>query len=184
MPPTEETLQNTDLDIERIRRLTHEYSRAIDNFQLDDLVEPFGEDAVFDLRGFGAPSEAVGHEVVRGVRRADRQPFRLRRPHDERPDRRGRRYRDGQNSTATNLRRAPSWSWAENAALHQYDTQGMPASRASASRRLPNAQPQLLKPAPATPPGAGHQHPRVRRLRHPPDLLHPATSMKRATDGT
>jgi ketosteroid isomerase-like protein len=67
MLTTQEALQNTDLDIEQIRRLTHEYSWAIDNFQLDELLGLFAQDAVFDLRGLGAPSEAVGHEALRAA---------------------------------------------------------------------------------------------------------------------
>jgi ketosteroid isomerase-like protein len=65
MSATKEQLQSTDLDIEQIRRLTHEYSWAIDNFQLEEIVELFVVDAVFDLRGFGAPAEARGHEEIR-----------------------------------------------------------------------------------------------------------------------
>lgn len=64
---TTEALQATDLDIGQIRRLTHDYAWAIDNFLLDDLVALFTEDAVFDMRGFGAPAEAAGREAVRGA---------------------------------------------------------------------------------------------------------------------
>jgi ketosteroid isomerase-like protein len=62
---TTEALQATDLDVEQIRRLTHDYAWAIDNSLLEDLVALFTEDAVFDMRGFGAPAESAGREAVR-----------------------------------------------------------------------------------------------------------------------
>ena len=65
MLTTQEALQNTELDVEQIRRLTHEYSWAIDNSRLEDLVGLFTESAVFDMRGFGAPAALEGHEALR-----------------------------------------------------------------------------------------------------------------------
>lgn len=67
MPTTQDSLQGTQIDTEQIRRLTHEYSWAIDNFRLEELLGLFVEDAVFDLRGFGAPDESVGREAVRAT---------------------------------------------------------------------------------------------------------------------
>ena len=67
MTTTKDSLQSTDLDTEQIRRLTHEYSWAIDKFLLDELLGLFAEDAVFDMRGFGAPAASVGHEEVRAT---------------------------------------------------------------------------------------------------------------------
>ena len=65
MPVMANAQQGTDLDIEAIRRLTHEYSRAVDTFQLEEIVALFAADAVFDLRGFGAPEEARGLDAIR-----------------------------------------------------------------------------------------------------------------------
>jgi ketosteroid isomerase-like protein len=53
-----------DVDIEQIRRLVHEYSRAIDTFLLADVVGTFTDDAVWDMSALGAP-EASGIENVR-----------------------------------------------------------------------------------------------------------------------
>ncbi|MGD6979069.1 MULTISPECIES: nuclear transport factor 2 family protein [Citricoccus] len=64
---TTEALQSTAQDVEQIRRLTHDYAWAIDNFLLDDLVALFTEDAIFDMRGFGAPAESAGREAVRAA---------------------------------------------------------------------------------------------------------------------
>lgn len=62
---TTKNLQAVDADVEQIRRLTADYAWAIDNFQLDDLVALFAEDAVFDMRAFGAPAAAEGKAAVR-----------------------------------------------------------------------------------------------------------------------
>lgn len=62
---TTENLQATDADVEQIRRLTSDYAWAIDNSNLDDLVGLFTEDAVFDMRPFGAPAAAEGAAAVR-----------------------------------------------------------------------------------------------------------------------
>lgn len=60
-----ESLQTIDTDVEQIRRLTSDYAWTIDNFQLDDLVELFSDDGVFDMRAFGAPAAAEGKPAVR-----------------------------------------------------------------------------------------------------------------------
>lgn len=62
---TTKNLQAVDADVEQIRRLTSDYAWAIDNFQLDDLVDLFTEDAIFDMRAFGAPAAAEGKAAVR-----------------------------------------------------------------------------------------------------------------------
>lgn len=62
---TNQTIESTDLDLEQIRRLTHDYAWAIDNFRLDDLVALFAEDSVFDMRPFGASAAAEGIGAVR-----------------------------------------------------------------------------------------------------------------------
>lgn len=64
---TNQALEATELDVEQIRRLTHEYAWAIDNFLLEDLVALFTDDGVFDMRGFGAPAASVGSEAVRAT---------------------------------------------------------------------------------------------------------------------
>jgi ketosteroid isomerase-like protein len=46
-------------DVEALRRLTHEYSRAVDSARLDDIVDLFTDDAEWDTSDFGM-------EVVRG----------------------------------------------------------------------------------------------------------------------
>ncbi|MFD1210801.1 nuclear transport factor 2 family protein [Arthrobacter sp. GCM10027362] len=45
--------QCVDTDVEAIRRLTHEYSWAVDNARLDDIVALFTEDAEWDVTAFG-----------------------------------------------------------------------------------------------------------------------------------
>ncbi|GER22307.1 hypothetical protein NCCP1664_08040 [Zafaria cholistanensis] len=52
--------RGVDADVEAIRRLTHEYSWAVDNARLDDIVALFAEDAEWDVTAFGM-------EVVRGT---------------------------------------------------------------------------------------------------------------------
>jgi uncharacterized protein (TIGR02246 family) len=49
-----------DSDVEAIRRLTHEYSRAVDSSRLEDVVALFTADAEWDVTDFGM-------EVVRGA---------------------------------------------------------------------------------------------------------------------
>lgn len=65
-----QTIETTALDVEQIRRLTHDYAWAIDNSHLDDLVTLFTDDAVFDMRPFGAPAAAEGADAVREAFRA------------------------------------------------------------------------------------------------------------------
>jgi len=65
MPVIANAHQSTTLDVEAIRRLTHDYSWAVDNFRLEEIVDLFAADAVFDLRGFGAPEEVRGHDAIR-----------------------------------------------------------------------------------------------------------------------
>src|SRR5690625_845452 len=62
---TTENLQAIDSDVEQIHRLTSDYAWAIDNFHLDDLVDLFSDDAVFDMRAFGAPEAAEGKSAIR-----------------------------------------------------------------------------------------------------------------------
>lgn len=62
---TTENLQTVDADVEQIQRLISDYAWSIDNFHLDDLVDLFTEDAVFDMRPFGAPASAEGVAAVR-----------------------------------------------------------------------------------------------------------------------
>ncbi|WP_336713841.1 nuclear transport factor 2 family protein [Arthrobacter sp. USHLN218] len=45
--------QRVETDVEAIRRLTHEYSWAVDNARLDDIVALFAEDAEWDVSAFG-----------------------------------------------------------------------------------------------------------------------------------
>jgi uncharacterized protein (TIGR02246 family) len=45
--------QSVEADVEAIRRLTHEYSWAVDNSRLDDIVALFSEDAEWDVTAFG-----------------------------------------------------------------------------------------------------------------------------------
>lgn len=58
-------LQTVDTDVEQIRRLASDYAWAIDNFQVEELVDLFTDDSVFDMRAFGAPAAAEGKEAVR-----------------------------------------------------------------------------------------------------------------------
>lgn len=62
---TTQNLQTTDTDVEQIHRLNSDYAWAIDNFHLDDLVALFTEDAVFDMRPFGAPTAAEGAAAIK-----------------------------------------------------------------------------------------------------------------------
>lgn len=50
----------TAADVEAVRRLTHEYSRAVDSSRLEDIVDLFVDDAEWDTSDFGM-------EVVRGT---------------------------------------------------------------------------------------------------------------------
>jgi ketosteroid isomerase-like protein len=45
--------RSVETDVEAIRRLTHEYSWAVDNARLDDIVALFAEDAEWDVAAFG-----------------------------------------------------------------------------------------------------------------------------------
>lgn len=51
-------------DVQAIRRLTHEYSRAVDTSQLDLLLTLFTDDAEWDTRAFGMGVER-GREALR-----------------------------------------------------------------------------------------------------------------------
>ncbi|WP_262106573.1 nuclear transport factor 2 family protein [Arthrobacter sp. Marseille-P9274] len=45
--------RSVETHVEAIRRLTHEYSWAVDNSRLDDIVALFTEDAEWDVTAFG-----------------------------------------------------------------------------------------------------------------------------------
>lgn len=62
---TTKTLPNVDSDVEEIRRLTSDYAWAIDRFELDELMELFTEDGVFDMTPLGAPAASEGQAAVR-----------------------------------------------------------------------------------------------------------------------
>lgn len=66
MQPTEQLTQNAAelADIESIRRLTHDYSWAVDNSQLDALMSLFTVDAEWDTTAFGMGIER-GHDALR-----------------------------------------------------------------------------------------------------------------------
>ncbi|MGM7666567.1 nuclear transport factor 2 family protein [Microbacterium sp. A93] len=62
---TNPTIEAIDVDLEQIRRLTHDYAWAIDTSHLEDLVGLFTEDGVFDMRSLGAPAAFDGASGVR-----------------------------------------------------------------------------------------------------------------------
>ncbi|WP_336713842.1 nuclear transport factor 2 family protein [Arthrobacter sp. USHLN218] len=62
--PVQTPETTVDVDVEQIRRLVHQYCRAIDTFQLSDVVGTFTDDAVWDMSALGA-SQASGIENVR-----------------------------------------------------------------------------------------------------------------------
>lgn len=51
-------------DLEALRRLSHEYCRAVDLGRLDDLMELWAADAVWDASEFGMAA-VVGGEAIR-----------------------------------------------------------------------------------------------------------------------
>lgn len=51
-------------DIRAIRRLTHDYARAVDTSNIDDLISLFTEDAEWDTSEFGMDIER-GHAALR-----------------------------------------------------------------------------------------------------------------------
>ncbi|MFD1210802.1 nuclear transport factor 2 family protein [Arthrobacter sp. GCM10027362] len=66
MSAVQTTETTVDADVEQIRRLVHEYSRAIDTFQLTGVVGTFADDAVWDMSALGAP-QASGIDQVRAA---------------------------------------------------------------------------------------------------------------------
>ncbi|WP_192496992.1 nuclear transport factor 2 family protein [Gulosibacter chungangensis] len=62
------TAQETDLLEEaKIRRLNYEYANAIDNSRVEDVVNSFTEDGVFDMQSLGAPAAFEGAEGLRAA---------------------------------------------------------------------------------------------------------------------